>query len=583
MAHDMSKPLPPQSCSRVRLAQKCELAILAHRLVMKLYLPFLKEAATTNRPCHQAVFGTVTAAHNIVHASRLLHSVWGQTRPAVFDFYDFGRTLFDAAVVCAHAVIQEPMSIIATEGMKSITCALDILKELGASRPGVEGTRADKHDVGSRREAIRIIETMKRKAEAARSGGSGAATSAGTKRKHAEVEPEPLVASSSFQLPFVGVSVSSSKPDRPRAPAISTSVSVSSSRPAGAPPRDAATHSDGKPKPDAKKQAKEKEKSREKGGPKAYEGPLRVRPMTGQPTPRRPRTSSVSTTAGATPTPSAPPAPPARSVPPPPAPLTPSVQTSLPPASTSHTQPTSSRASISIPESPSVSTPYEGYPTSAPATASSAAPDPVPQQEDYSMQYSSSDDMVDDRRYSAHSSYDSPPSATMYEPQPPPRYAQQSPAAYPPTPSQQGYYLYPPSAPSSAYDSSPMAPMPMGAVSGGQPIDSSGPGSGSIAPAMTTIMHEQQQQQHQPQQQHYMQDGSHHAPYAHHPHPHPHMAEHARPVAPHEYRPPPSSHGHPHTPMSVPPHVQGWPQQADPGAPQGPDMWPEYKFYGGMS
>ena len=229
MSEDMSKPVPTLSGSPIRLAQKCELAILAHRLIMKLYLPFLKEAAAAQRPSHQAVFGTITAAHNIVSAARVLHSVWGQTRPAVFDFYDFGRTLFDAAVVCAHAVIQEPMSIIATEGMKSVGCALDVLKQLGPSRLGVEGTRTDKNGPGSRTEAVKIVETMKRKAEAARSSGnSGGSASTGSKRKHSEVEPEPLITSSGFQLPFVGASVSSSRADAaPRA-----SGSSSLSRPA---------------------------------------------------------------------------------------------------------------------------------------------------------------------------------------------------------------------------------------------------------------------------------------------------------------------------------------------------------------
>ncbi|OJT05904.1 hypothetical protein TRAPUB_3254 [Trametes pubescens] len=581
MTQDMSKPLPPLSGSPFRLAQKCELAILAQRLIMKLYLPFLKEAVAQNKPAHQAVFGTITAAHNIIYASRLLHSVWGQTRPAVFDFYDFGRTLFDAAVVCAHAVIQEPNSIIATEGMKSVTCALDVLRELGSSRLGVEGAHAEKNGAGSRSEAVRIVEAMKRKADAARGGGSASSASAGTKRKHAEVESEPLVASSGFQLPFVGASVSSSKPERPRPSA----AGASSSRAAPAPSKEpAAANGEGKPKPEAKKPPKdrEKEKGKERSGPKVYDGPLRVRPMTGQPNPRRPRTSSVSTAAGATPAPSAPPpAPPARAAPPPPSPLTSTIQTSLPN--------TSNRASVSVPESPSVSTPYENYPP-PPPTAPNVHEPMQQQQEDYNMQYNSGDDIVDDRRYSAQSSYDSPQSAVMYEPQQQGRYAQQSSSAYPPTPSQQGYYLQYPSddGPSPAYASSPAVhthPLTMNMV-GPSPLTSNGPNPGGIAPTMTTMPHGHEQQQQQQQPQHYMQqpqDRSHHSSYGHPSHPH--MAEQGRQVAPHEYAPPPSSHGHghghghPHPPMPVPSHVQGWPQQGSPGPPPGADMWGDYKFY----
>nr|VWO98587.1 Eukaryotic translation initiation factor 3 subunit G (eIF3g) (Eukaryotic translation initiation factor 3 RNA-binding subunit) (eIF-3 RNA-binding subunit) (Translation initiation factor eIF3 p33 subunit homolog) (eIF3 p33 homolog) [Ganoderma boninense] len=459
MAQDLSKPVPPLpapgsgSPSAIRVAQKCELAILANRLVVKLYLPFLKEAAAAGRPSHQAVFGTINAAHNIICASRTLHGVWGQTRPAVFDFYDFGRTLFDAAVVCAHAVVQEPGSIIAPEGMKSVACALDILKELGSSRVGVEGARGDA-GASSRSEAVKIVEMMKRKAEAARSGGGVAA---GTKRKHAEVEGETLAPSSSasFQLPFVGAAVSSSKAERPR-----------SNRAGGT---TAAHGKDAeKAKSDAKKHGKEKEKKDDKDkdkdkASKYPNGPLRMRPMTGQPSSsRRQRTASVSaapTSAAPTPTATAaapPPPPPApapvpRVAPAAPTPSPPnasmSVTLSPPSSSSSQVQASSSRASVSVPgPSPvTASAPYDAYPPAPPVQH-----EPQPQ-DDYAMQYSSPDSVTDDRRYSAaQSSYDSPQSTgTIYDPQPQPQpqYAPSPVTAYPPPQSQPqgGYYLsYPP-------------------------------------------------------------------------------------------------------------------------------------------
>ena len=141
LTHDIAKAAPalPAGESAARAAQKCELAIVANRLIVKLYLPFLKEAAAARRACHQAVFGTINAAHNVIGAARALHAVWARTRPAVFDFYDFGRTVFDAAVVCAHAVVQEPMSLIASEGVKNVVCALGILRDIGDARRGVEG------------------------------------------------------------------------------------------------------------------------------------------------------------------------------------------------------------------------------------------------------------------------------------------------------------------------------------------------------------------------------------------------------------------------------------------------------------
>ena len=77
VTQDIAKPIPPLppsgSPSPVRIAQKCELAILANRLIVKLYLPFLKEAAALQRLSHQAVFGTISAAHNVVYAARVLH------------------------------------------------------------------------------------------------------------------------------------------------------------------------------------------------------------------------------------------------------------------------------------------------------------------------------------------------------------------------------------------------------------------------------------------------------------------------------------------------------------------------------
>ncbi|KAI0753333.1 hypothetical protein C8Q80DRAFT_507598 [Daedaleopsis nitida] len=588
MTHDISKPLPTPSGSPIRLAQKCELAILANRLIIKLYLPFLKEAAATSRPAHQAVFGTVNAAHQIVYAARVLHAVWGQTRPAMFDFYDFGRTLFDAAVVCAHTVIQDPSNVVANECLKSVACALDILKELGsgASRLGVEGSRTDKY---VRSEAVRIVELMKRKAEAAR----GAGPVVGTKRKHAELEGELLAASSgaSFQFPFVGAAVSSIKADqRPRG-----------SRAAGAKEQG---------KPEAKKHAKEKDREKDKDGQKEkgsagkyFNGPLRVRPMTGQPAPRK-RTASVSTTAGATPGPgpvstpapaltpapastSAPPASGSMAAPPAPSPLTTTPPNGLP-------APPPSRASLSVPQSPLASTPYEAYVPSR-STAPPEQPQPQPQaQDEFGMQYSSSpDDSIgggsssDDRRFS----YDS----AMYDPQ---AQAQQSQygspvAAYPPpgptaaapqqNASQTGYYVS--YAPAAGYEGMGMMDA-SGAVGlngyARQPEYGRHQQQHPQAQAQAHAQHPQHQQ-HQHQSQHQHQHGQHpqhsqQPPHAH-AHSHPQHAQHP-PHPPHSQHPPHPPHPqHPQHSHSQPPMAMaGWAPEGDPGI---SDMWQDYnKFYG---
>ena len=542
---DLTQPIVPPpasgSSSPIRVAQKCELAILANRLVVKLYLPFLKEAAVTNRPSHQAVFGTISAAHNIICAARMLHGVWGQTRPAVFDFYDFGRTLFDAAVVCAHAVVQEPASIVASEGMKSVACALDILRELGSSRIGVEGVAG----ASSRSEAVKIVEMMKRKAEAARSGGG---VMAGTKRGHAEVEDETLAPSSSatFQLPFVGAAVSSCKTERPRA------------HRAGANGKEAEkAKADGNAS--GKKHGKEKEKKdggdKDKDKAKYMGGPLRMRPMTGQPgSSRRQRTASVSTaTAPATPastvapTTTAPPAPvPTLALAPRAAhttPSPPSANVNAPlPSSSSQVSASTSRASVSLEPSMTASVPYEAYPAAPPAQ------DPSPQQDDYVMQYSSPDSVVDDRRYSAgQSSYDSPQSAgTMYDtqPQPPPQYSQSPVTPYPPAPSQSqgGYYLSypPPPQPGTPGGYEGHAAM-MGMMAPPPPPPPPQSESG-IVPSMTTISHtygppRQIEYQTQPP-----------------PPPPPQAHQHQH-------------HSHGHQAMAA---MQGW-------APQG-EVWPKYEY-----
>lgn len=206
LTQDFGDPAPMSSSGSVLLvAQKCELAILANRLILKLYLPFLKDSdgsgSGSRKPSHQAVLGTINAAHLVIQASRHLHSVWRQIRPAVFDFYDFGRTLFDAAVICAHAVIQQPTSILAAEALRDVSCALNVMRELNTSRVGVEGVRTEGH----RYEAIRIVEMMKRKAETVR---GGPVAIAGSKRKRREVDGGSVI-SSGFQLPFVGVAVAS--------------------------------------------------------------------------------------------------------------------------------------------------------------------------------------------------------------------------------------------------------------------------------------------------------------------------------------------------------------------------------------
>ncbi|KAI0795480.1 hypothetical protein C8Q75DRAFT_452949 [Abortiporus biennis] len=238
-------------------------------MILKLHLPSLKEVGTMvgpNKPVHAASLGTINATHAIIHASRLLHSVWKSSRPASFDFYDFGRTLFDAAVVCAHMVIQQPGSILSAEAMKGVTVALDVMKSLGASTvASVEG--ADGKSTRNS-EAIKIVEMMKRKAEQARMNGSGSeeGQSSNGKRKRADGshwdDSSPTL-DPGFQLPFVGVSVSSAANEKLR-------PTIPLPKPAAiapAPPKDDSQQkakSDNTTTKHKEKQDKEQEQPREK-------------------------------------------------------------------------------------------------------------------------------------------------------------------------------------------------------------------------------------------------------------------------------------------------------------------------------
>lgn len=243
MELDVLHPLASAtSTSPFLLAQRCDLVIAANRVIMKLYLPFMKEAgqAGASRPSHQALMGTINAAHTIIYASRVLHSLWKETRPAAFDFYDYGRSLFDAAVVCAHVVIQQPKNILTVEAMKGVSGALEVLRAIDTTKAGAESS-----------EAVKVVELMKEKAERARSTEP---TNAGSKRKRNDSSAQRNAAfANGFQLPFVGPPVSSTRPDQPRpAPLVMSKIAISATS-----KKDPQCNP-----PEAKKLSKEKEKDK---------------------------------------------------------------------------------------------------------------------------------------------------------------------------------------------------------------------------------------------------------------------------------------------------------------------------------
>lgn len=203
----------PINMSPVLMAQRCELAVTAQRLIMKVYIPFLRPSYGhgNSTSYYQATVGTFTAAHAIVRSLRALCSMWKQRpdlrgrrpMPALFSFYSFSRALFDAAVACAHNVIKDPNSVWVHTAFEDVSYALEVLRDpmlntaRGPMRGGVEGGVP---------EAIRIVELLQRKAESACHNSSGT-SSAGSKRKRDEIEADVEQLRNGFRFPFVSASV----------------------------------------------------------------------------------------------------------------------------------------------------------------------------------------------------------------------------------------------------------------------------------------------------------------------------------------------------------------------------------------
>ena len=212
---------PGHSSSVSLVVQQCELVITGQRLILKIYLPFLRpnnSGSMPNANHNQAALGTVNAAHAIIHASRVLYVLCKQPPgakskrpgPAIFDYYSFGQALFDAAVVCAHSVITQPTAIWAKIALDDVVGALEVMKDPVVAT-GRGSTQAGFEDSVS--EPVRVIEMLKKKAEDARTGNATSfESSSGSKRKHAEVETNRNHLLAGFQLPYVGAAVASAGP-----------------------------------------------------------------------------------------------------------------------------------------------------------------------------------------------------------------------------------------------------------------------------------------------------------------------------------------------------------------------------------
>lgn len=228
-----TKPLIQPEVPPILVAQRCELAIVAHRLILKLYHSFIRhpQQARSTTPPHQALLGTANAAHMIIGAAQLLHSTAVHARPASFLFYSFARGVFDASVICAHAVIMTPHAIWARTAQEDVEAGLVLLRAVSSSRPSsVEG------DVW---EGVKVVEGMLGKVISSRTlsteapDGSVPARTLKRKREDPNIEAHQ----STFRLPFVGADVSvegaypNPPPNRRPHPTINTSLTSSSIQP----------------------------------------------------------------------------------------------------------------------------------------------------------------------------------------------------------------------------------------------------------------------------------------------------------------------------------------------------------------
>ncbi|KAF8273547.1 hypothetical protein EI94DRAFT_1155357 [Lactarius quietus] len=206
-------PSPPSSKPSVSSnlqAQRCELAIIANQLILKVFLPYLKNcnAPSADGLPRRVVSSVVDAGHAILQAMRILHTTWRQAQPAAFLFYSFGRTLFDTAVMMACAVIAHPSGASAGVAITDIAAAIDIMQD---TRIG-SGRRPKQDDSKELSEAVKIVTLLKTKAEAKRAGEdivTSSLSALGAKRKR-EDSPDANSFADGFELPYVGVGVKAS-------------------------------------------------------------------------------------------------------------------------------------------------------------------------------------------------------------------------------------------------------------------------------------------------------------------------------------------------------------------------------------
>ena len=192
------------------LARSCELQIVANRMIISLYVPYLR--AHSVNPLHQASLAIMNAAHKIIRCMKIWQSRWNS--PGIRErgswgsfgvYYEYGRILFDAAVVCASIAIDETGGAFAACLKEDIDSSLEVLKDMEVSKEHkCRGAVGSPNDVKANvSEPIAIVEMLKQKVEANKVAGIK------RKRQHGETDAfQP-----GFRIPFVGAAVSAYVPN----------------------------------------------------------------------------------------------------------------------------------------------------------------------------------------------------------------------------------------------------------------------------------------------------------------------------------------------------------------------------------
>jgi len=194
------------------LARSCELQIVANRMIISLYVPYLK--AYSVNPLHQASLAIMNAAHKIIRCMKIWQSQ--RNRPGVRErgrwgsfgvYYEYGQILFDAAVVCASIAIDGTGGAFAACLTGDVDSALEVLKDMEASkeqkRRNVVGAGTPPGVGANVSEPVAIVEMLKQKIETNKI--------VGIKRKRQNGETDAF--QSGFRIPFVGAAVSTSLPN----------------------------------------------------------------------------------------------------------------------------------------------------------------------------------------------------------------------------------------------------------------------------------------------------------------------------------------------------------------------------------